>query len=195
MVEANLLVCGYMPIRPSAQTLGSTVGKRLFGTANASMIQRKIQSIDKDALRAALKAQGIKGGMTARKIAETLTGKNSAGSARHLGRTVKALQSTGVTNEATESMGKIMMDSTKRAVQDEQIKATAARPSVLNLAQGSIGARVAASRMAREGGDVSEKPLEQARSIAEIRETLRSLGINDRRILPRPGFGKPEKKP
>ncbi len=174
--------------------LGSTVGKRLFGSVNASVIQRKIQSIDKDVLRAALKDQGIKGGLTARKIAETLTGKAAGGSARHLGRTVKALQSMGITAEDGESMGKIMMDSTKRAIQDEQIKANTSRPSVLHLAQGSIGARVAAARLAREGGEKSEKPLEQALSISEIRETLRGLGINDRRILPRAGFGRGEKK-
>jgi hypothetical protein len=129
----------------------------------------------------------MKGGITARKIAETLTGKNSAGSARHLGRTVKALQSMGVTVENDANMGKIMTESTKRAVQDEQIKQTTARPNATTLSKGSYTSNVAAARLAREGAE-PERPLEQARSIKEIRESLRKMGINDRRVLPRAGL-------
>lgn len=180
-----------MPLRPTSQSLGSTVGRRLFGTDNASTIQRKIQSIDKDKLRAALKAQGMNAGMSARKIAETLSGKASAGSARQLGRTVKALQSTGATMENDAKMGRVMMESTKRAIQDDQIKAVT-RPSALSLgSQTSIGSRIAESRYAREGAEISEKPLEQARSIREIREILKKMGIADRRIVPMAGAETP----
>ncbi len=178
------------------QSLGSTVGKRLFGTANSSVIQRKIKSLDKAALSSALKAQGIKGGMTARKIADVLTGKAVSGSTRHLGGTIRALQDLGVTVEKDARMGTIMAESTKRAQQDESYKATGSvRPSALNLgANASLGTRIAASRLASEGGEQSQKPVEHARSIKEIRETLRALGIRDPK-LPRPGFGRADAPP
>ena len=130
--------------------------------------------------------------MTPQRLAETLTGKRSAGSVGHLGRTMKALQSTGLTVEGRESMGRLMMESTKRAIQDDQIRSQMGRAKLVTLSRTpSLGSRVAEERAKREGERETEKTLEQARSITEIRETLRKLGINGRRVVPRAGLTKP----
>mgnify|MGYP000959760384 CR=1 FL=1 len=184
-----------MPLRPTSQGFGSTLGKRLFGTSSRSVIQRKLQVAAKGgALQSALKAQGVKGGMTARKLTQILTGDAAGTSSMHdLKGAVEALQSMGVTAENDTKVGTILSETTKRAQQDEQVKLTGnLRPNALAMAgsQASLNARIAANRLAREGGEVSEKPLEQARSIKEIRETLRNLGINPQKNRPRPGFGK-----
>ncbi|MBP7005799.1 hypothetical protein KBB27_01605 [Patescibacteria group bacterium] len=179
-----------MALPPSNASLGSTVGKRLFGTSNASVIKRKIESIDKKTLSAALKAQGIRGAVDARKVTQALTGEGRGLGKKHMAAAIKAMKEVGVTQE-TASMGTIMAESTHRAQQDETYKATGSlRPNALSLGQNAtIGSRIAAARMASEGGEISEKPLEQARSIKEIRETLRSLNIVNAK-LPRPGYGK-----
>lgn len=170
-----------MPLVPSRSSIGSTVGKRLFGTSNAQVIQRKLQRLDQDSLKAALRSQGIRGGMTARKLAQVLTGQVSTGT-RHLGGAVKALQSMGATHE-TMNAGQVLQQSAKRAMQDETYRATGSlRPSAATLGKtATIGSRVAAARAAADGEHV-EKPLEQARSIKEVREMLRELGIQSRKI-------------
>ncbi len=174
---------------PSLQGVGSTVGKRLFGTSNPTVIQRKIQKLGKTGeLQKALKDHGVRGGLTARKMADVLTGKASAGSTRQLGGAIRALQSiSGATVEEGAKSGTILMESGKRALQDETVKQMGSfRPNALTLgAKASLGARVAAARMATEGVEVHEKPLEQARSIREVRETLRALGIAEKRTVRR----------
>lgn len=170
-----------MPLLPSRASVGSTVGKRLFGTSNAQVIQRKLQRLDQDALKAALRAQGIRGGMTARKLAQVLTGQVSTGT-RHLGGAVKALQSVGATQEMGDA-GHVLQQSAKRAQQDEMYRATGSlRPTAASFGKtATIGSRVAAARAAADGEHV-EKPLEQARSIKEVREMLRELGIQSRKV-------------
>ncbi len=173
-----------MPLRPSLQGIGSTVGKRLFGTSNTSIIQRKIQQLDKSKLTHALKEHGVRGGMTARKMVDVLTGKASASSTKQLKGAAQALQSLGVTAEPDLNTGRLITESTKRAGQDEHMVATGTlRPNAASFgASASFGSRVAEARIAREG-NISERPLEQARSIKEVREMLRSLGVADRRIV------------
>ena len=173
---------------PSLQGVGSTVGKRLFGTSNPTVIQRKIHKLGQTGeLQKALKDHGVRGGLTARKMADVLTGKASAGSTRQLGGAIKALQSIGATVEQGTKSGTILMESGKRALQDETVKQTGSlRPSALDFGKkASLGARIAAARMATEGVEVHEKPLEQARSIREVRETLRALGMAEKRTVRR----------
>ena len=88
-----------MALPPSNASLGSTVGKRLFGTSNASVIKRKIESIDKKTLSAALKAQGIRGAVDARKVTQALTGEGRGKTKRirppvHCAQTLSALGKT-----------------------------------------------------------------------------------------------------
>ena len=170
-----------MPLLPSRASVGSTVGKRVFGTSNPQVIQRKLQRLDQDALKAALRSQGFRGGMTASKLAQVLSGEVQTGK-RNLGGAVKALQSRGATHE-TMNAGQLLQQSTKRALQDESYRATGTlRPSAATFGKtASIGSRVAAARAAADGEHV-EKPLEQARSIKEVREMLRALGIQSRKI-------------
>ena len=174
-----------MPL-PSLQGVGSTLGKRLFGTSNSTIIQRKIQKMDQTKLAHAFKEHGVRGDLSVRKIADVLAGKASAGTARSLSGAVKALQSTGQTHETHTDTGRLMMESTKRAGQDEKMRTNdGLRPNAASFgAKASYGSRVAEARLAREG-DISERPIEQARSIKEVRDMLRSLGVAERRILPR----------
>jgi hypothetical protein len=176
-----------MPL-PSASGVGSTVGKRLFGTSNPTIIARKIQKLGKTGdLQKALKDHGVRGGLTARKMADVLTGKADPASTRQLGGAIRALQAIGATVEPDTKVGTILAESSRRALQDETYKQTGAlRPNALNLGmKASLGARVAAARLANEGGEHQERPLEQARSIREVRETLRALGMAEKRTVRR----------
>ena len=102
---------------------------------------------------------------------------------KHVRAATNMLKELGVSQERA-STGQILYESAKRAEQDTTYKATGSlRPNAAQLggANASIGSRIAAARTERDVGG-EERPLEQARSIREVRETLRQMGIQERRI-------------
>lgn len=124
--------------------------------------------------------------MDARSMTKLLTGESRGGSTSQIRGATNALKELGVVQERT-STGQIMYESAKRAGQDELYKKTGSlRPNALSFQQANttLNSRIAEARMRREGVGVEERSpeLEKARTIKDVRETLRQLGIKDRII-------------
>jgi hypothetical protein len=164
------------------------------GAVQSKQLEQRLKSIAPADLENALQRQGLRG-VTPRQLARVLSGQDRAGwSAGKLAGATKALQSVGVAS-STESIGRILVDSTKRAQQDHEMHVArqTTKNTALDFSKQSLSSRVAAQRFHRESGSSVEQahPVESGRSIREIRDLLRHrLGLSQKPIVPKPGFGR-----
>ncbi|MFA6429851.1 MAG: hypothetical protein WCV84_05135 [Patescibacteria group bacterium] len=119
-----------MPLRASRQSLGTVVGKALFGrTATTQGIKRQLQAKGTGTVISALKAKGVS--VSPEKLTRVLAGKDRGGiSQGQLKKAVQAFRSVGI-GPQEETVSRIMIDAMKGAREFEGTKGPSLRDATV----------------------------------------------------------------